>query len=251
MDQNENRVKTALITGAMTGLGPAYVEYFGRLGYSLILTGKEKKAIRIFAQEAEETYKVPVTGLAVDLSDPKGLSMVYKQTDLVGIDALVNNAADEDGERYAFVDSTEAKRLLALQMNTVVSLTLAVLRRMINRNEGIIVNISPDGIARASAGSRMQASSRVFVRQFTEGLSAQLIDTGIRIQAVGPGTIAPLIAMFGNRQDKQARVKSGANGCEPQDIVETAMKEMECGKSLYTYISRRGLFSKRSEYFAG
>jgi hypothetical protein len=250
MEQNENRVKTALITGAMTGLGPAYVEHFARLGYSLILTGKDKKAIRIFAEEAEETYNIPVTAFAVDLSDPKGLSVVYKQTDLVGVDALVNNAADEDGDRYGWVDQAEAKRLLALQMNTVVSLTLAVLRRMINRNEGMIVNISPDGVARASAGSRMQASSRLFVRQFTEGLSAQLADTGIRIQTVCPGTFAPMIAMFGNRQEKQGRVKSGASGSDPSDIVESAMREMECGKIIYTYVSRRGPLSKRSEYFA-
>ncbi len=251
MEKNENRVRTALITGAMTGLGPSYVEYFGRLGYSLILTGKDKKALRIFAEEAEETYKVPVTALAVDLSDPKGLSTVYRQTDSVGIDALVNNAADEDGERYGFADSAEAKRLLALQMNTVVSLTLSVLRRMINRNEGLIVNISPDGMARAGAASRIQASARVFVRQFTEGLSAQLIDTGIRIQAVGPGTIAPLISMFGNRGGRQGLFRNALSVSEPQDIVETAMREIISGKTSYTYISRRGLFQKNSEYFAG
>ena len=250
MEQKDNRVRTALITGAMTGLGPAYVEYFGKLGYSLILTGKDKKALRIFVEEIEETYRVPVSGLEVDLSDPGGLSMICRQTDMVSVDVLINNAADEDWDQYGRGYYPELKRMLSLQMNSAVSLTLAILRRMINRNEGIIVNVSPDGVARPSSVSRIRTSSMVFIRQFTEGLNNQLADTGIRIQAVYPGSVAPLIAMFGNRRGKQMHIKNGQGGIDPLEIVSEAMKDLEHGNS-FSYASRRGFFTKRSEYFAG
>lgn len=251
MESDGNCGRIALITGAMSGLGPAYTEYFAKLGYSLILTGKEKKGICSFAQETESTYHVSATGLFSDLSDRRGLALLYRQIDFLKVDVLINNAADEDGEKYGWVDSAEAKRLMALQMNTVVSLTLSVLRRMINRNDGTIVIVSPDGASRGSVGNEMQMSSRIFIRQFTEGLSAQLTDTGIKVQAVCPGTIGSMMAMIGSKQERKMRVKRILNGSDPREIVECAMKEMERGKPVYAYPYRRGLFIKRSEYFAG
>ncbi len=251
MDSMEKRLKTALITGALSGLGPAYTEYFATLGYALIVTGKEKKSIRIFAEDIEKNHHVSVMGLAVDLSDRKGLTVLQRQIDFVCLDALVNNAADEDWGADGWADSSETKRLTALQMNTAVSLTLSVLRRMINRNDGVIINVSPDGGYRSAAGTRMQISSKIFIRQFTEGLSAQLTDTGIRVQAVCPGTIGPIIAMMGVRPDKRIHAKGIITGSEPREIVETAMRELEQGRILYSYTSRHSLFSKRSEYFAG
>lgn len=251
MEQSENRSKTALITGAACGLGPAYAEYFSKIGYSLILTGRDKKEIRSLSDRIEKSSGVNVTALSADLSDRKGLSALYRQIDFVSIDALVHNAPVEDEDALGWANTAEAKRLMALEMNSSVSLTLSVLRRMINRNEGIIINVIPEGSVRFATGSRLASSYKMFIRQFTEGLSTQLTDTEIRVQAICPGPGGTIVGLIGGRQTRKNRLRGIFGGSEPCEIVESAMRDLEQKKFLHTYSIKRISFTKGNEYFAG
>jgi len=164
---------------------------------------------------------------------------------------MINNAAEEESERFVKMNAALAKRVTSFQMNTVVSLTLTVLRRMINQNEGRIINISPDGFGRNHGGSSLFSSSGIFIRQFTEGLKAQLTDTNIRVQAVYPGMMESVFGVLGGLQPGMKRGRGIYLHSDPNEIVEEAMRQMEEGKVFFTYGVKRNAFWRRSEINAG
>lgn len=230
MKTNQKREKTAFITGVNCALGRAYADYFAKSGYHLILTGSEAEAVTAAAKKLERTYAVSITAILSDLSQRRGLNELQKNVDFSAIDVLVNVADSEKRPGLSHVFRGDVKRRMFVQMNSAVFLTLAMLRKMLVRNEGIIINVSSEGISLPAPGSGNSASSRIFIRQFTEGLHEELQDTKVIVQAVCPG----LFSTEEECDSAKAQIRQKGTGflrlMDAETVVLSAMHDLHKGK---------------------
>lgn len=220
--------KTALITGATSGLGLSYTKYFASNGYDLIITGRRKDIIKKNAENLRQEYGVDITIIIVELSCSEGLNQLFTEIKDREISVLINNAGF--GLKPTFVETNyeDIERLLFLQINCITHLTHHILKDMIRRNGGIIINISSDGAFAVMPHNVLYSCTKLFILNFTEGLHMELTNTNIRVQVVCPGFMnSHFHESAGMHVDKnQKGLFSFRN---PDDVVIDAMKDFHKG----------------------
>ncbi len=136
--------KTALITGASSGLGAEFARQLAATGADLVLVARDRDALERLARELSETHRVSCEVLPADLTDPEGLAVVERRLSdperPVGI--LVNNAGYGLGLRFDRNDIADEDRHLDLHVRATMHLTHAALRAMTPRGSGRIINIA-------------------------------------------------------------------------------------------------------------
>jgi short-subunit dehydrogenase len=220
---------SVLITGATSGLGLAYAKEYAKMGFNLIITGRREEKIRKNGRYIEEKYGVKVKVVIVDLSHERGVNELLHQIKEDEIEVLINNAGFGLKPIFLDVSKEEMDGIMFLQMNAVVILTQSILKQMLTRNSGTIINISSDGAFAVMPRNVLYSSTKLFVLNFTEGLYMELIDSDIHVQVVCPGFI-----------DSDFHESAGMNVVKkkkgfmkfmaPEEIVDLAMKDLKKGK---------------------
>ena len=236
---------TVLITGATSGLGLAYAEEYAEKGYNLIITGRRENKIIENAKYIENTYHVKVKVVIVDLAKEEGLNLLLNEIKEEEIEVLVNNAGFGLKPVFSEVPKEDMDRIMFLQMNTIVILTQNVLKQMLSRHKGTIINISSDGAFAVMPRNILYSSTKLFILNFTEGLYMELIDTPIHVQVVCPGFIDSDF-----HESAGMKVVKKKNGfmkfMDPQEIVGLAMKDLKKGR----VVSVPGLEAKIIRFIA-
>ena len=219
----------ALITGASSGLGLAYAKEYAKKGYNLIITGRREDKIKANARDIENMYHVTVKIVIVDLAYEKGLNLLLDEIREDEIEVLVNNAGFGLKPTFSEVPKEDMDNIMFLQMNAVVVLTQNILKQMLVRNRGTIINISSDGAFAVMPRNVLYSSTKLFILNFTEGLYMELIDSNVKVQVVCPGFI-----------DSDFHESAGMNVVKkkkgfmkfmaPEEIVDIAMKDLKKGK---------------------
>lgn len=229
----------ALIIGATSGLGLAYAKAYAKKGYNLIITGRKEDKIRENARILESTFHIIVKVIIIDLANEKGLNNLLADIKEDEIEVLINNAGFGLRPVFSEVPKEDIDRIMFLQMNTVVILTQAILKQMINRNRGTIINISSDGAFVVMPRNVLYSSTKLFILNFTEGLYMELIDSAIKVQVVCPGFIDS--DFHENAGMNVVKKKKGfMKFSDPDDIVELAMRDLNKG----TIVSMPGIDEK-------
>ena len=199
--------RTALITGASTGIGKELAFQFGQAGFDLVLVARNKAKLEQVAGEMERAFGVRAAVLARDLAEPNAARDVYDEVQRAGVtvDVLVNNAGVAT---YGPLHEQDIDRLLGvmhLNMDALVHLTRLLLPAMVERKYGKVLNVS--SIAAFAAGPFMSIyyASKAFVLSFSEALSAELTGTGVTVTVLCPGpTITEFQSRAGMRPSKLA-----------------------------------------------
>ena len=179
--------KTALITGASSGLGAEFARQLAARGYHLILTARRQSRLEQLAGELERQYPIPVEILVADLAQQQGLQAVAERIRLLpALDLLVNNAGFGTHGRFFQVESDKHAAMLQVHVNASVLLTHAALPGMIARHQGYIINVA------SMAGlipirSVLYGTTKAFLVNFSEALQTELRGTGVKLQALCPG----------------------------------------------------------------
>lgn len=218
-----------LITGATSGLGLAYAKEYANKGYNLIITGRREDKIKANAGNIENTYNVKVKTVIVDLADEEGVNTLFNEIRDDEIEVLVNNAGFGLKPVFSEVSKVDMDRIIFLQINAVVILTQNILKQMLVRNRGTIINISSDGAFAVMPRNILYSSTKLFVLNFTEGLYMELIDTAINMQVVCPGFIDSDFHESAGMNIVKKK-KGFMKFMDPEEIVNLANRDLEKGR---------------------
>jgi uncharacterized protein len=204
--------KTALVTGASSGIGRAIASVLARDVAALVLVARRRDRLEELAKELTAAHPgLRVLVRPVDLTDraATGAMLDALEADGVAIDVLVNNAGFGD---RGLVDERPWSKIEALLEVNVVSATFLIHRLlpgMIARGTGGILNIGSVAGIVSKPGSAVYGASKSYLNSLSEALHAELRHTGVLVTGVLPG---PVPTEFGSMAGKldTAPVTEGA-----------------------------------------
>jgi uncharacterized protein len=182
--------RTALITGASSGIGEAFAEVFAAEGFDLAITARREDRLQLVAERLRKKYGVRVEVFVVDLAKRDAVERLCADVAARGIqvDALVNNAGYGVPGSYGASPWHRHDEFLQVLVTTVAELTYRLLPGMMERGYGRIINVaSLAGLVPAPAGHTLYGASKAFLIKFSEALSNEVGRHNIHVTALCPG----------------------------------------------------------------
>lgn len=222
--------KTAVITGATSGIGAAYAKRFAEQGYDLVITGRRREKIEALAENIRKECHVRVEVVLAELSEKEGIRKVIETMQEKQVEILVNNAGFGANSLFYECDLEVAEQLASVSVIAPMELIRAALPDMVKRKSGTIINISSESVYMIVPKNSVYSGSKAFLKSFTEGLHVDLIGTGVRVQAVCPGlTHTDFHEKMGMEKSRQAN-KGFVSWMSPEEIVACSLNDLQKGK---------------------
>ncbi|MBD0824304.1 SDR family NAD(P)-dependent oxidoreductase [Aestuariibaculum marinum] len=179
--------KTALITGAASGLGYELSLLLANDGYQLILIDIDKNNLEKAQHHIQETFNCKVDILAKDLSQSNVAAEIMEDINGVNVDVLVNNAGFGLFGSFTDTDWEREQAMLNVHIMTTTHLTKLILEGMVKRGFGRILNMS--SLAAFQPGPLMSIyyASKGYMLSFSEAIANELKGTGVTVTALCPG----------------------------------------------------------------
>jgi 3-oxoacyl-[acyl-carrier protein] reductase len=214
--------RRVLVTGSSRGIGAAVALAFATLGARIALHGTGKSAALDETAAAVGRLGTKPAISVADYRDPKTVarSVEAAAAALGGIDILINNAGTMLGRvNVADVTDEHLADVLDLNARSVAVASRTALPYLTKATHGCIINTTSIAARNGgAAGAGLYAAAKGFVSTFTRALATEIVETGIRVNAVAPGFI---YTDFHRRYSTPERVQSMANAI-PMKRVGTA-----------------------------
>ncbi len=179
--------KTALITGASSGIGLELARLFAADGWRLALVARSTDKLKELEREFLNAFKTETRVISADLGRPAGAREVVAALDGAPVDALVNTAGY--GLYGAFSETPADKELGMIQLNVVAltELTKLLLPAMIARGSGRVLNVASTAAFQPGPLMAVYYATKAYVLSFSEAIAEELASTGVTVTALCPG----------------------------------------------------------------
>jgi len=223
--------KTALITGATSGIGAEFARHLASEGYDLIITGRRKKEIKKIADDISARYKVSVEVIIAELSDKGDMEKVAKRIGkITNLKFLVNNAGFGVEGAFHETDFFDHERMLLVHNLAVMKLTYAALPSMISSGGGSIINVSSISSRIFMPGFAMYNATKSFLVAFTETLHMELKKNNIKLQALCPGFTRTDFHSKMGYEESALPDRGFIRWMKTSDVVNISLKALNKGK---------------------
>lgn len=215
--------KTALVTGASSGIGEVFARELAKSGYHITCVARSKEKLESLTKELGPGHRV----LVADLGDPIQLQRVVEDIENTGYSLLVNNAGYGIYRRFDEVPMNQLEQLMAVNMNALVRLSHAFLKKAVSGDA--LINISSALSLLTYPGGAVYAGTKAFVTNFTESLWFEYKDRGVYVLAVLPGVIDTNFLAVATG----GRIKKGPAGKSypPETVVKDALAALAARKT--------------------
>jgi short-subunit dehydrogenase len=181
--------KTALITGASSGIGKEMAKIHAAKGGDLIVVARRKEKLEALQQEIQQSTSAKVIIMVKDLTEPNAPKEIYEEVQQLGltVDYLINNAGF--GGRGKFHERAWADDLSMIQLNIVAltALTRYFLPDFVKRNSGKILNVSSTASLMPGPLQAVYFASKAYVTSFSNAIAEELYNTNVTVTALLPG----------------------------------------------------------------
>ncbi|SQD95270.1 MULTISPECIES: SDR family oxidoreductase [unclassified Parafrankia] len=220
------RNRTALVTGASSGIGAAFAEALAARGADLVLAAPSEEKLRPVGERLRALHGVRVWTVPVDLAREDGPDLLVEQVRATGreIDVLVNNAGFGTYGRYEELPADRDHREVMVDVVAVERVTHLLLPAMVERGRGTVVNVSSTSGFQAVPYMAVYGASKAFVLSFSIALWAEYRSRGIRVLAVCPGpTDTNFFEVLGRRMSAGGRLRT------TDEVVSAAFRGLDRG----------------------
>ncbi len=179
---------SVFITGASSGIGKAYAFKLAQKGYDLILLARNIDKLKGIKNELKKLFNTNTKIISSDLSDINEINKAVKLIkSLDNLYILINNAGFGIPGEFSKIDLSKHLSMLNVHINATVSFSHAALIPMLKNNRGIIINVSSIASFLKRKGAVMYSSTKCFITSFSQSLSLEVKEKGIKVQALCPG----------------------------------------------------------------
>jgi 3-hydroxy acid dehydrogenase / malonic semialdehyde reductase len=217
--------KTALITGASSGIGAATSRLLATNGYNLILCGRNKE--RLEEIQTELSAKTTIETALFDVRNRQEVEQVLEPImNSYTIDVLINNAGNAHGLgpiQEGDVEDWDA--MIDGNVKGLLYVSKVVIKQMVERTAGHIINIGSIAGKEVYPNGNVYCASKHAVDALNNGMRIDLNPFGIKVSQINPGMVNTGFSTVRFKGDRE-RADAAYNGLEPlyaEDIAEVAL----------------------------
>jgi NADP-dependent 3-hydroxy acid dehydrogenase YdfG len=205
--------KTALVTGASSGIGAAVVERLRAEGLQVHALARSAKALAALAER---------TGCIAHALDVTDLADITRLTTEVPFDVLVNNAGVDRPKSFLKADAEDIELLVDVNLRAVLHLCRLIVPGMVERDRGHVVNISSIAGAYNFNGNSTYHATKAAVSMLSRQLRIDAFGKRVRVTEICPGRVATEIFahVHGDSTDTHERFVKGFELPKAEDIAE-------------------------------
>jgi uncharacterized protein len=223
--------KTALITGASSGIGLELAHLFAQDGYRLVLVARNRGALRQVGDDLQSRYGITVRIAPKDLAHPASPDELYHELQESGImlDVLVNNAGFGAAGAFLQTKWTDESEMIQVNITTLTHLTKLFLPQ-IRAREGKLLNVASTAAFQPGPFMSVYYASKAYVLSFTEALAEEMIGTGVTVTCLCPG---PVKTNFAKRAYLQGtKLASSPLTVDVREVARIGYEGMKQGKRI-------------------
>lgn len=222
--------RTALITGASSGLGADFAQLFAKDGHNLVLLARNEQKLTQLAQQIESDFGVRASVMVKDLGNQADVDSILPELQALNIhiDYLVNNAGLGEYGPFHESDWPKLRQLMDVNILALSQLTHQLVQPMVAKGYGKILHVA--STAAFQPGPLMAAyyASKAFVLSLGEAMHHELKDTGVTVTVLCPGPTETnffnAAAMDLSRLTKSPMMQSS------KEVVSFGYRKMMAGK---------------------
>lgn len=238
--------RTAVITGAGSGIGEALAHELAGRGCHLALVERDAERLGTVSDAVRRRTNVRVSTHELDVTDREAVAALPSAVEAAhgGADLLLNNAGIALEGRFEHVAEDHFDRVMEVNFHALVRLTRAFLPTLKRSGDARIVNVSSIFGIIAPAGQTAYSASKFAVRGFSMALSHELDGTNVSVSVVHPGGVSTNIA-------RDATLTSDMTDEEKLHRLAIAMKNLKMPPPKAAAIIARGVERRRRRIFVG
>ena len=214
--------KTALITGATSGIGNATAYLFAKHGINLILCGRRLERLRTIKKDLERFTNVHILNFDVRNKTEVFKAIEFLPDEFKNIDILINNAGNAHGLdpiQSGNIDDWDA--MLDINVKGLLYVSKAVIPQMTERKSGHIINIGSSAGKEVYHKGNVYCGSKHAVLAITEGMRIDLNPFGVKVSSINPGLVETEFSQVRFKGDKIAdSVYKGYKALQADDIAD-------------------------------
>ena len=186
------RNKTALVTGASSGLGVDFARELAKEGANLILVARREERLKTVAEEIKQEFGVAVDVIPMDLTEAGAPQVLYDRlkAENKAVDVLVNNAGYGLFGMFTELSWEKQKQMLDLDIIALTHLTKLFVPDMVVRKFGAVLQVASIAAYQPAPTYSAYAGAKSYVLFFSEALDHELRGTGVNVTTVSPGVTA-------------------------------------------------------------
>lgn len=223
-------MKTALITGASSGIGLEFARVFAAAKNNLVLVARSEGKLNELAGELRNKHNVRVKIIAADLTNMDEVQKVYDtcKADGIEIEYLVNNAGFGTYGFFAETDWAKTEQMIDLNIKSLTKLCRLFIPDMVRRKSGRVLNVASTAAFQPGPTMAVYFASKSYVLFLSEALYNELQDTGVTVTCLCPGAtesgFQKAAAMENSSLFKNKKLPHSA------EVAEFGYKAMMAGK---------------------
>jgi short-subunit dehydrogenase len=206
----------ALVTGAASGLGLEFARLLAADLYDLVMVDSDREGLHRVKDELEQEFGISVETHMMDLGQEGAALAVWSVIGQRRIDVLINNAGFGLYGLFSETHWQKEESMLYLHVMTVTHLTKLVLRQMLDRGAGRILNVS--SLAAFQPGPLMSVyyASKAYILSLSGALANEVKGTGVTVTVLAPGwfrtNFQKTIATISGVEESKARLHTATAG---------------------------------------
>lgn len=224
--------KTALITGASSGIGLELAKIHAANNGNLILVARSEEKLLSLKNELEKQFNVTVTAFVKDLSLPQSAQELYELIKIknLQVDYLINNAGFGDFGLFVNNSLEKAQKMIHLNITSLTELCKLFLQDMSLQKVGKIMNVASTAAFQPGPMMAVYFATKAYVLSFSEALANEVKPLGITVTALCPGITQS--GFLSIAQMEESKMVKGRVLVTSKQVAEFGYKAMLAGKTV-------------------